>query len=99
MTIFEHLEQWLSENRTHFQTEGISVALTRCQPTDNTAAYFDIDTETVMARATVWQSKEIDFEAIQTATARKFISEIYQAKDIMELFLLLDDFFVRLRLL
>lgn len=96
MTIFEQLEQWLSENRARFSKRGISVVFVQCQPTDNTAANIDIDTDAMIARATLWESMHMDFEAIVAGSAEQLIAETHQVKDMQEAFRLLEGFFARL---
>ena len=95
MKVFE-LEGWLAKRRVELDQRGIKVLFTQCEPTDNSAVYFDIDTHTTMARAIVWESMGLDLEAIELATGKKFISETHQAQDVTGVLHILSDFFARL---
>ena len=95
--MFEQLEQLAADMRTKFGTEGLSIAYVKCKPTSNPAAYFDIDTDKVIARATVWESLDVDLEAIEVASQRNVIAESHQVANTDELLALLSEYFVRIK--
>jgi hypothetical protein len=95
MDLFERLESWLDSNREVFERFGLTVGYARCKPTNNPAAYFDVDTDTIMARAEVWQSLEVNLTIIKLGSGEQLLFEYYHLADEAELPDLLSEFFVR----
>ena len=94
MSIFEQFEQWSSEKSKFLEKEGILITFVQCPPTENSAAYIDIQSEKVFARATLWESMDMSFEAIEANSAKSLIFETQKTKDMQEVFSLLDHFFL-----
>jgi len=97
MTIVDQLENWLSENHRNLEKQGFSIARVKCKPTDNSAIYFDIDVASLMARATIWESLEVDFDVFELDGEKQIIAEYHQGIDPADLIRLLDKFFARLK--
>ncbi len=94
VNIFDHLEQWVGNKRGAYELNGLSMSYVKCKPTDNPAAYIDIDTTTLVARATVWQSMDVNLEAIASDGENLFF-ENKRVVDIEELLDLLSAFLIR----
>ena len=97
MSIFYQLEHWFSKERENLEAQGFSVDFVKCKPTENTAAYFDVDIASLMARVTIWESLEINFDVFEIDGGKQIVADYYQCVEYIDIVKLLDECFARLK--
>lgn len=95
--ILNLLDEWLYISQNALEKNGMSATLVRCRPTEKTARYIDLDTNKLVARATLWESGEINLAAIEGDTNRQLICEDHIIDGRESLFRLMENFITRIR--
>ncbi len=73
MADLEWLKDWFGSNTHNFERMGITFSFSEITKTDNPAQFVDFDTNTHMARLTLWKSGDCDFEIIENETAKQVV--------------------------
>lgn len=92
--MLEEFEAWVSANQSYLQKKGITVSIiTPSIKTDKNCIYVDIESESYLARVTVWESGEYEQEAIDILTEERIWGEYHQLQSPDEVESLLGLFF------
>ena len=75
MNVFRWLKTWFEKNEQSLLRRNITFAFSEKTKTDNPAQYVDIDTETRMARVTLWETGDCDFEILECENGKNFVLE------------------------
>ena len=70
MIVLRWLKTWFEENNQIFSERNITFSFSTITKTDNPAQYVDIDTETRMARVTLWKTGGCDFQILENETGK-----------------------------
>ena len=73
MFVFEWLKNWFEDNKQIFEEKKIKFSFSELinENTDKPSQYVDIDTKNRMARISLWETGECDFEIIDNETAKQ----------------------------
>ena len=97
MKIFEWLTNYFESNARRLSQSKITFFFwDSTTKTDNPAQVVDIDTETRMARVTLWESGDCNFEALEDVTGEMIFFEHQIIKSEKELMGFLDKTFAKL---
>lgn len=67
--IIDKFEEWLRFNEPQLKDKNIRIEITRPEVSSNKeSAYVDIDTDSLIARVTLWDTGECDMEIIDPET-------------------------------
>ena len=81
------MEVWKGSKQKIFTCEGYEVSITGELGDSKKARYIDLDTEKLVARATLWESGELELEAINIQTEERImhkscvVTEVWQLDD------------------
>ena len=95
-TVLDLLDIWLEQQRSFINERGLKADLVRGQPTEKTGRYIDFDSETHIARAIIWESGELELEALEVDSGRQVIVEHLNVNDTETLFPILNRFVERI---
>ncbi len=73
MANLEWLTNWFNRNSQNFKKQGIVFSFSEVTKTDDPAQFVDLDTEKHMARLTLWESGNCDFEMIENETPKQIV--------------------------
>ncbi len=97
MIVFKWLKSWFALNKNKFAQNGITFSFWESvTKTDNPAQVVDIDTKTQMARVTLWETGDCNFEALENETGKIILFENQVIKSEDELKEFLDKVFAKL---
>lgn len=71
--LLSYLEDWMASKRKIFDCEGYKVAITGVLGESKKSRYIDLDTDKLVARATLWDTGELELEAIDFQTEAQVI--------------------------
>jgi len=94
--VLDLLNDWLDQHQSLLNERGLKVVIVYGQPTDKTGRYIDLDSKTHAARAIIWESGELDLEALEVDSDRHVIVEHHIATDSETLFPILNRFVERI---
>ena len=95
--MLDEFENWFSTHQSYLKEKGFSVRIARSDfDVDKKGAYADIETEDVVARATVWDSGEYEQEAIEIKTEETKLAEYHICKSPNDLAIFLEEFLNKL---
>ena len=86
--LLDHLEVWKNSKNTIFKSENYKVYITGVLGSTKKSRYINIDTDKLVARATLWESGELELEAIDIATNTR---EIFKSVTTTEVWRLDDE--------
>ena len=93
--MLREFKKWVDDRAEEFQQTGFRKAFHK--PTSKTGAYLDKDSEKYVARITLWESLELQFEAMDVISGEQAIWEYNQVRDSDEVLTLNSAFIARLR--
>ncbi len=97
MIVFEWLNNWFEDNKPALKEREITFSFSKLiTDTDKPSQYVDIDTQTKMARVSLWETGECDFEIIKNETGENIFWENRIIKSTDELAAFLHYGFSRL---
>ena len=70
MIVFQWLKDWFEKNDQMLSERNITFSFSLLTETDNPAQYVDIDTESRMARVTLWETGGCDFQILENVTGK-----------------------------
>lgn len=85
--LLNHLEVWMNSKGKIFSCEGYEVSVSAEFGESKKSRYIDLDTDKLVARATLWESGELELEAMNTQTENRVLHkssitpEIWQLDD------------------
>lgn len=93
--MLKEFENWFLTNQTLSKKE-LTVKMFKPSKTENTGVYADIMTDKIYARAIIWESQELQLEAIDTISEEIVIFDYHNVKNKLELETLLQNFIARI---
>jgi hypothetical protein len=85
--LLSYLEEWKISKTKIFESEGYKVTITKVLGDSKKARYIDLDTEKLVSRATLWETGELEFEALDFQSEKQVIQlsvitvEIWELED------------------
>lgn len=92
--MFKEFENWFSTNE--FSSKGLTINTVKPPRSEKTGMYVDLVSNRLYARATLWESGELDVEAIDAGTERTLIYNNYVVQNKEQLFSILREFVEKL---
>jgi len=83
--LLDHLEVWKDSKLKIFTSEGYSVAISGVLGDRKPVRYIDVDTDNLVARATLWESGELELEALDIRSQESVIQNSTVAAEIWRL--------------
>lgn len=97
MVVLNWLRDWFAINKNNLGHKGVTFSFWESlTETDNPAQVVDIDTETQMARVTLWGTGDCNFEVLENETGKAILFEYQAIKSEKELDEFLNKVFAKL---
>jgi len=96
MIVFNWLKNWFETNSGNLEHNGIVFSFSELAKTANPSQFVDIDTKTKIARFTLWETGDCNFEVLDNETAEQDIFEYQIIKSEKQLSDFLTEVFSKL---
>ncbi|WP_125564795.1 immunity protein TriTu family protein [Pseudoalteromonas rubra] len=83
--LLSYLEDWKNSKTKIFVSEGYDVTITDILGESKKARYIDLDTDKLVSRATLWETGELEIEAIDIHSEKQVIQLSAFALQVCEL--------------
>jgi len=83
--LLSYLEEWKISKTKIFESEGYKVTITKVLGDSKKARYIDLDTEKLVSRATLWETGELELEALDFQSEKQVIQLSVITVEIWEL--------------
>ena len=83
--LFNHLEVWKKSKTKIFNSEGYEVSITEVLGDTKKARYIELDADKLVARATLWETGELELEALDIQSEERVIQKSVVAPEIWKL--------------
>ena len=83
--LLSHIESWKKAKSRIFACEGYIVEVSEVTGTSKKSRYISIETDKLVARATLWESGELELEAIDIATSERVIYKYEVTPNVLRL--------------
>jgi hypothetical protein len=83
--LLSYLENWITSKTKIFESEGFKVSISEVFGDSKKSRYIDLDTEKLIARATLWESGELELEALDFKTEKQVIQSSTVVDETIEL--------------
>ncbi|MCU7959472.1 MAG: hypothetical protein KZQ58_05620 [gamma proteobacterium symbiont of Bathyaustriella thionipta] len=83
--LLNHLETWKDSKGKIFSCEGYKVSITNIQGESKKSRYIDLDRDKLVSRATLWESGELELEAIDIKSENQVIQKSIITPEIWQL--------------
>ncbi len=83
--LLKHLEVWKESKSKIFTCEGYEVGISGEFGYAKKSRYIDIDTDKLVARATLWESGELELEAIDVKSEKNAIQKSVVTPELWQL--------------
>ena len=83
--LLNHLEVWKLSKQKIFTCEGYKASITAELGDSKKARYIDLDTDKLVARATLWETGELEVEALDIHTEERVIQKSCVAPEVWQL--------------
>lgn len=83
--LLDHLEAWKDSKRKIFTSEGYKVAISGVLGDSKPARHIDVDTNKLVARATLWETGELELEALDIRSEENVIQKSTVAAEVWRL--------------
>ncbi|CAH0540923.1 immunity protein TriTu family protein [Vibrio marisflavi] len=81
----EYLGKWKSSKSAILSIEGYEASVTGTLGHEKKARFIDLDTDKVISRATLWESGELELEALDIDTEKRVIQKSTVVQSVSEL--------------
>lgn len=96
--MLNEFEEWFTLNEPLLRDRNVRIQLTRPEvSSDKNSVYVDVDTDSRMARVTLWDTGECDMEVINPETEETILYEHTVLQSSKELSAALESFFGKLQ--
>ena len=83
--LLSYLEEWKISKTNIFESEGYKSTITKVLGDSKKARYIDLDTEKLVSRATLWETGELELEALDFQSEKQVIQLSVITVEIWEL--------------
>ena len=83
--LLSYLEEWKISKTKIFVSEGYKATITKVLGDSKKARYIDLDTEKLVSRATLWETGELELEALDFQSEKQVIQLSVITVEIWEL--------------
>ena len=83
--LLHHLEVWTESKKKIFNCENYKVSISAEHGESKKSRYIDLDTNKLVARATLWESGELELVALENSTGKQAIKKFTSTPEISEL--------------
>lgn len=83
--LLNHLEVWKESKQKIFTCEGYDASITGELGDSKKARYIDLDADKLVARATLWETGELELEALDIKTEERVIQKSCVTPEIWQL--------------
>ncbi|MAM89516.1 MAG: hypothetical protein CME36_19625 [unclassified Hahellaceae] len=83
--LLSHLEVWKKSKVKIFDSEGYKVSISEEQGDSKKARYIDLGSDKLVARATLWETGELELEALDAQSGEQVLQKSVVAPKIWQL--------------
>jgi len=83
--LLNYLEDWKNSKTKIFVSEGFEVTITGVLGDSKKARYIDLNTEKLVSRATLWETGELEIEALDIQSEKQVIQLFAVTPEVWEL--------------
>lgn len=83
--LLQYFEVWKESKSDIFDTKNYNASITEVESKSKKSCYIDVDTSKIIARATIWETGELELEALAIDSEETVILKSALASEIWEL--------------